>query len=100
MKKLIVEADNKLTQKRNTIDQANQDLINAESVEDHRKIVANAKKAITDIDAGKPINVPVRKAPKQGDKLTDKELAGAYMKAANGDKEVARKLAKTDGWSF
>jgi hypothetical protein len=100
MKKLIVEVDNKLTQKRNTIDQANQDLINAESVEDHRKIVANAKKAITDIDAGKPINVPVRKAPKQGDKLTDKELAGAYMKAANGDKEVARKLAKTDGWSF
>jgi len=44
--------------------------------------------------------VKVKKAPTQGAKLTDTDMAKNYLKAANGDKGKARKLAKEDGWSF
>jgi hypothetical protein len=45
-------------------------------------------------------DVPIKKAPVKGAKLTDPELAKNYMKAANGNKADARKLAQDDGWTF
>ena len=47
-----------------------------------------------------PYDVKIQKAPTKGAKLTDMNIVDAYMKAANDDKNVARQLAKKDGWSL
>jgi len=47
-----------------------------------------------------PFDVKVYPAPTKGAKLTNKGLASAYLKAANGDRATARKLAREDGWGF
>ena len=47
-----------------------------------------------------PYDVKIQKAPTKGAKLTDMNIVDAYMKAANDDKNVARQLAKKDGWGL
>jgi hypothetical protein len=52
MNALIDAVDGKLNQKRQVIEGANQELINAGDVEGHRRVVANVRKKLADIDAG------------------------------------------------
>ena len=53
MKALVEQVDNKLTMKKQIIDQANQDMTGVNNVEGHRKIIADAKKKLTEIDSGR-----------------------------------------------
>lgn len=66
IRSLMNEVQSKLLKKQNILDQARQDLINADSPEDHRRIVANARKAMTDIDEGK---AQMQTAPAKTDPL-------------------------------
>jgi hypothetical protein len=56
---LIDEVNGKLVQKRQLVENANQQLIGASDVSEHRKIVADTRKALADIDAGSAGGVSV-----------------------------------------
>jgi hypothetical protein len=56
---LMGEVNSKLIQKRQIVEEANQKLIGAADVSEHRKIVADTRSALADIDAGKSAGISV-----------------------------------------
>lgn len=91
---LVGVIQQKVEAKQTVLDAAQQQLINSKSIEEHRKILADARTQLTAIDK-KDFSLPDGEG-----KTLDEATAQKFLKAAGGNADEARIMAGQHGWKF
>jgi hypothetical protein len=90
----MTEVHGKLLNKQNLLDDARQKLVDAESPEEQRQIIADTHKKLSQIDSGSSQTA----LPPGNGKFIDKATAQQFYQAAGNDPNKARQLAIQNGW--
>jgi len=100
IRSLVETVNKKIQAKQKVLDDARQGLSEAESPAEHKKIVTNARHAITGIDQGNLAVDAPPPLPKGDGKILDDATARQFYEAAGRDPNKARSLATQNGWKI